>query len=645
MQNHKDRIQGRSDAAVRDIYRPVLRGYFTVFALYYVVMLPFNALYIWQSGGTALVIATVAAAATGIWGNVFTRKPCPPHQVELLLTLMNALVVANVVIALHMTFLPEKLTYFIIMAMLFALASVSFRQSAFSIALAGIALAGFMPKLQEDTFSAYAYLTFGAALASLAIAFFLRKAVTKIADAKIQTDDELKKAREVSEKLHQKSISDSLTALPNRRAFFSELAAAKQHVRRSEEAGEADMKAWLALVDLDGFKGVNDIHGHITGDLLLKEVANRLRAFAEETTHISRMGGDEFNIIFLSNESIEHVEKRSQVLLDSISKPYVIDGRHIAISCSIGCTMLDSAQSNRTQISNADYALMVAKRLGKNRFVLFDDNHAKEAGARFEIEDALRKADLEQEISVVFQPQFELGVNRIVRAEVLARWSNPTIGKISPQRFISIAEDSGLITGITLIVVKKTLDELASWQKQIPISINLSSFDIISDPTIDQIIEHVRSRGLDPSIIEFEVTESAMMIDLEKATRNLQRLSNIGFSIALDDFGTGYSNFNYLRTLPISKLKVDKSFLDNPTDPMTEKVLSSLVGMARVLGVHCVLEGVEDEIGLLMAKRAGASSVQGYLFGKPMPSGEFVDLLETSQADGDPHSGKLASVS
>ncbi len=633
MDTHSQRLKGRSDAAVREIFRPVLRGYFTVFALYYVVMLPLNAAYLGEEGGLMLVIATIVAAVLSIYGNIFMRKLAPAHHVEILLILVNASVVANVFIALNMNFMPEKLTYFIIMAMLFALASLSFRQSAFSIGMAGIALLAFLAKLDSAALIAYAYLTFGAAMASLAIAFFLRKAVATIADAKIQAEDELFKAREVSEELHQKSISDSLTALPNRRAFFSELKAMTDRVRRSQNEGSGEENVWLALVDLDGFKAVNDIHGHITGDLLLKEVANRLRQFAGGTTHISRMGGDEFNIIFPSKASAQHIEERSRVLLESISRPYIIDGRHIAISCSIGCTMMDVTQSNRSQISHADYALMVAKRLGKNRFVLFDEVHAKEAGARFEIEDALRKADLEEEISVLFQPQFELGISRPVRAEVLARWRNPTIGKISPQRFISIAEDSGLITGITLIVVKKALEEFAQWDQPVPLSINLSSFDLISDPTIDQIVDQVARSRLDPAMIEFEVTETAMMVDLDKATANLERLTRLGFSIALDDFGTGYSNFNYLRKLPINKLKVDKSFIENPADPMTEKVLASLVGLARVLGVHCLLEGVEDEVGLLIAKRAGAGSVQGYLFGKPMGSQQLMELMARPDLD------------
>lgn len=210
------------------------------------------------------------------------------------------------------------------------------------------------------------------------------------------------------------------------------------------------------------------------------------------------------------------------------------------------------------------------------------------------------------------------------------------MGHVGPDRFIKVAEESGLITDITLTVVEKALKELKSWNRPIPLSINLSSHDLVSDPMIDQIIAKSVSLDVEPSLVEFEVTETAMLADFEKAAANLDRLAQAGFSIALDDFGTGYSNFNYLRSLPITKLKVDRSFLENPGDPMTEKILFSLAGMARTLGVHCLLEGVEDELDLLTAKRVGAESVQGFLFGKPMSAEELQAVVTGERAQAEP---------
>jgi predicted signal transduction protein with EAL and GGDEF domain len=299
----------------------------------------------------------------------------------------------------------------------------------------------------------------------------------------------------------------------------------------------------------------------------------------------------------------------------------------VRVSCSAGCVRFDPRQASDAQISNADYALMVAKKQGKNQTVLFDKEHESEAKVRLEIETALRGANLASELSVVFQPQVRLGDNEVVGAEVLARWTSPAVGTIPPDQFIKIAEESGLVTNITLVVVEKALRELQGWNQKLPLSINLSAHDLMSDPAVEQIIELIERYKISASLIEFEVTETAMMADVQKATANLMRLSDAGYSIALDDFGSGYSNFSYLRSLPITRLKVDRSFIEDPSDPMAEKVLASLVGMARVLGVNCLLEGVEDEISLLMAKRAGAELVQGYLFSQPMSAADLRSAL------------------
>ncbi|WP_367947298.1 EAL domain-containing protein [Sphingopyxis sp. BSNA05] len=220
----------------------------------------------------------------------------------------------------------------------------------------------------------------------------------------------------------------------------------------------------------------------------------------------------------------------------------------------------------------------------------------------------------------------------MVRAEALARWKSPVIGEIMPTRFIEVAEESGLIANITLAVLKQAIAALKSWKDPIPLSINLSGHDLISDQIISQIIAQVQASELDPALLEFEVTETAMMADTHKASSNMLRLAALGHPLALDDFGTGYSNFSYLRTLPISKLKVDRSFMKDVSDPMTEKILHSLVGMARTLGVDCLLEGVEDEIQLVLAKRVGTHMVQGYLFGIPMTDGELLTSLAGQDA-------------
>ena len=614
-----------AQSTLGEIYRPILRAYFVVYAVYYGVMLVLNGLTM-EIGRDFLMLqsATLLATLFGIAGAWQMRKLQPDLTTEALILVMNLLVIGNVWIALSIEFLPQKLTYFIIMSMLFALASPSFRQSLVAITLALGALLSFAVKLDSATLSAFGFLSLAAAMSSLAIAYYLRKAIKRISYANNQARSELSDAMELSAEMREQSLSDSLTKLPNRRAFFEALGTV---VNEQPQANETD-QTWLVLLDLDGFKAVNDVHGHKAGDLLLQAIAERLREFAKVGVHISRMGGDEFNMIVTGVSGERELYDRCSALLAQLAAPYFIEGRQVRVSCSAGCVHFDPSKPSEAQISNADYALMVAKKQGKNQTVIFDREHEAEAKIRLEIETALRGANLADELSIVFQPQVRLGDNEVVGAEVLARWTSPAVGTIPPDRFIKIAEESGLVTNITLVVVEKALAELRGWNAKLPISINLSAHDLVSDPVIEQVIALIAESNASPSMIEFEVTETAMMGDIQKATANLMRLSEAGFSIALDDFGSGYSNFSYLRSLPITRLKVDRSFVDDPSDPTAEKVLSSLVGMARVLGVNCLVEGVEDELSLLMAKRAGAEHVQGYLFSQPMDAGELRKALE-----------------
>lgn len=627
-------MKASTAAMVREIYRPILRGYFAVFAAYYAFLLPTNFWYYQGLNLIAVVAVALITSCLGVLGFVYLRRARAAPQVERLLIALNVLVVVNVMIALNIEFMPTKLPYFVIMVILFALASVSLRQSILSIAIAIGGFLTFLPRLNVADTGVYSFLVFGAVMASLSIAFYLRKAIGLIAQSKLDAEDRLKEARSIGENMRQKSLSDSLTGLPNRRAFFEALRKATGNIKQALDdrasSEQMDDSLWLILVDLDGFKAVNDVHGHLVGDLLLKEVADRLKSHCHDEAHVSRMGGDEFNIILVSPCAEEQIKSWCDRLLDSLAKPYVIEGRHVRVSGSMGCRVMDLDEAARPQINEADYALMAAKKQGKNRCVVFNEAHAKQAAERHMVEQALRFADLENEIELLFQPQVDLRQNKVVRAEALARWTSPMVGLVEPSRFIKVAEEGGLITDITLTVVSKAFRTITGLSNRVPLAINLSSHDVITDPIIDQIIQLAKEHEVDPRLIEFEVTETAMMADIEKATANLKRLAELGFSIALDDFGTGYSNFNYLRHLPIEKLKVDRSFLENSGDPMTEKVLFSLAGMARTLGVECLLEGIENEVDLLMAKRVGVDAVQGFLFGKPMSADALAKLLDSA---------------
>jgi diguanylate cyclase (GGDEF)-like protein len=621
-------------SVVAQAYQPIIRGYFTFAAIYYAAMV---ISYFWILSGHAFFDLTAAAATACIVSGLAAyhlRNPQSSGQLEIITTVVNGLVLTNVLVALHIEYSQAKLVYFIITTIVFAFASVSMRQAAVGIIASLSALFFMIVAFEPDQIMVYSFIGFAAALTTTGIAYNLRRAIGLAVTARHDAEQRLEAAEQLGEAMRQQSLADSLTGLPNRRAFFGAL-------EQSREKASLWSGHWLMLLDLDGFKAVNDHYGHITGDALLKAVAVRLQDYCGPQTHVCRMGGDEFNIILSSDQNEIEIERWCEKLLACVAEVYLIEERLIQISGSIGCYRISAKEADISLIQKADYALLHAKRSGKNRVVVFREELAKDAAERFTIEQALRIANFSEEIELLFQPQHDLTKGQIVCAEALARWHSPTLGAISPSRFIETAEECGLISQITLTVLDKVLSVLRSLAQPIPVSINLSGHDLISDQIIDQIIQRVKASDIPPGLIEFEITETAMMPDTARASANLHRLAALGHPLSLDDFGTGYSNFSYLRSLPISKLKVDRSFMENLGDPMSEKILRSLVGMAQTLGVHCLLEGIENQLELNVAKRVGAQSVQGYLFGKPMRA-SLLELLLVNGAKTDPIERKSA---
>ena len=639
--------------ALASTYQPIVRGYFMIAAVYYAIM---TLTHFWYVEAESLqLMAGVSSLATVVIGASWyrLRKPQKMLTLELITTLVNMLMLTNVLVALHIEYAQVKLVYFIMMVMIFGLTSLSLRQASLSTILVIGALA-FEVRLHDALQVIYGFVGFGAAFSALSISHYLRGAFGLAIEAKNKADvarataeKQLAGEKSLGETLKYESITDSLTKLPNRRAFFDELAKRQN----SEPDGK---RYWLALLDLDGFKAVNDSHGHLMGDELLKAAAFRMRYYCGDDAHVSRIGGDEFAVLFetanaAGNGSLARLgapnseaEKWCQGLLDRLARTFPIAGRLVQISGSIGCCEIDPSKEATKLFHEADFALLQAKKNGKSQVMPFTEHHAKEAEKRQGIEQALKAADFDQEIELVFQPQFALDTTTMVRAEALARWTSPKVGKIGPTDFVKIAEECGLIADISIAVVRKALDTLSGWDDPIPLSINLSANDLTSDQAIDDIIALLAESSVAHDLIEFEVTETAMLHDTSRATKNLGRLAALGHKIAIDDFGTGYSNFSYLRSLPIHKLKIDRSFLENLSDPMTEKVLKSLVGMASTLGVECLLEGVEDELGLMVAKRAGAGFVQGYLLGRPMSAKELVKAQPEAREAADELTQKAA---
>jgi diguanylate cyclase (GGDEF)-like protein len=626
--------ENAANDAIASAYAPLIRVYFAVMAIYYASMSVSHFVYVAPDmllayllpSGLSAIVLGAAAYAIG--------KARSIRVMEIATVLVSGIVLANIQHALNLEFSAVKLQYFLIVVTVFALASVSFRQALLSSGTALFCLFFAVRNFPADQQVIYGFVGFGAAMSALSISFYLRRALGNAAiaeaaaqKARAKAEQNLENEKSQGDVLREKSLSDSLTKLPNRRAFFSVLEPAIANA-------DDDSQHWVALLDLDGFKAVNDTHGHLMGDELLRGVSDRLRKHCEGIAQASRMGGDEFAIITQNAMSEGEMVDWCEQLLASLAQVYPIEGRLIQISGSMGCCKIEPCSDETGLLQSADYALLHAKKTGKDRVVTFDDEHAKAASEHFRIEHALRNARFEREIELVFQPQFALDSQRMVRAEVLARWHSPSLGLVPPDQFVKVAEECGLIADISVTVLRKAIQALEDWEKPVPLSINLSANDLSSNQTMDEIMGLLVLHQVDPELLEFEVTETAMFQDKGRAEENLQRLSGLGYAIAVDDFGVGYSNFNYLRTLPINKIKIDRSFLDDLQDPMTEKMLNSLVGIAGTLGVQSLLEGVEDELGLLMAKRAGADLVQGYLTGRPMTAADLekIDPAGASEA-------------
>lgn len=621
-------LQGATDA-MAEANRPIVRGYLGAAGTYYAVMVPVHFQALDGISQITMVLASLLAACILIAGWKTSRTTLSARKLEGIAGAANLSVYTNVMFALHTNYDPANLIYFVMMAMGFAFTSVSIRLAVASIILVLGTLYVELAVNFPDQATTFGYIAFAAAFTGLAVTTFLRRAITVAIDSKQSAEDRLAKAERLGTAMSRRALSDSLTGLPNRRAFFNIL---NKKISQSDDLE----KNWLVVLDLDGFKMVNDVYGHIMGDKVLKAVTKRLKEYCDANAHVSRMGGDEFNIVLFDVNDSVVCERWCEGLLKKLAEPYEIEDRLIQISASVGSINISPADKPGQLIRNADYALLHAKKHGKNRVIVFTEEHAKNATERFAVEDALRSANFSSEIEILFQPQFDLGRDQVVRAEALARWKSPDLGKIEPDRFIKIAEECGLISKITLAVLAKAIEALKSWEHPVPLSVNLSGHDLLSNQIMNEIIEVLSNSNLDPALLEFEVTETAMMADTEKACANLNRLSKLGHSVALDDFGTGYSNFNYLRELPINKLKVDRSFVEDIGNPMTEKILHSLAVTAGALGVDCLLEGIEDELQLVMAKRVGAQSVQGYLFGKPMGRDQLTEVIFGKNAKSPP---------
>ena len=398
-------------------------------------------------------------------------------------------------------------------------------------------------------------------------------------------------------------------------------------------AGRAKSKVALIFLDLDNFKTINDSLGHSVGDALLKAIASRLRECVRDTDTISRQGGDEFLIVLPELPDAEAIAPLMVKLMERLQQPFDAEGHELTTSVSIGIAIYpDDGENFDTLLKKADMAMYRAKDAGRNTYRFFDEQMNTEAVEQLAMRNGLRKALEQGEFLLHYQPQIDLDSGRVIGAEALVRWQHPELGMVPPGRFIPIAEESGLIVPLGEWVLHEACLQTMRWQKSgltdLVVAVNLSAVQFKRGDVEQTVVNALEASGLDPALLELELTESILIRNTETILDTVKRLKLLGVKLSIDDFGTGYSSLSYLKRFAVDKLKIDQSFIrDLATDPDDAAIVRAIIQMARSLGLKTIAEGVEEE-GILDRLRVfRCDEAQGYHFAKPMPADEFARYL------------------
>ncbi|MCR6634017.1 EAL domain-containing protein [Devosia sp.] len=439
---------------------------------------------------------------------------------------------------------------------------------------------------------------------------------------------------------HRLAWLDSLTGVPNRRSFQKELA------RALEDAKANGKTIAVARLNLDRFKAVNEVFGQIMGDRVLIEVAQRIDITRPFSSFLARLDSDNFAVILTENSSGANLERLGQRLCEAIARPVKLPLGTAHVTASIGFAASGPEDTPETLFDHADYAGWLAKRDARGGTMVFSAIDAHDLRQIRRMEHLLHTADLDEEIYVLLQPQFDIAIGETTGFEVLARWRSPILGEVSPAEFIPMAERMGQIGKITQIVLRKALAISEQLPRRMRLSVNLSANDIGSPAAIDAVIAQVEAAPR-PSRVDFEITETAIMRDLDQAKEALSRLLSLGARIALDDFGTGHSSLTHVQRLPLHRIKIDRSFVAEVTsDPTSRAIVKTMVDLCRNLGMSCVFEGIETEAQLEALAGLGGTVMQGYLFGRPMLPEQALAHAEKSDAGWRPeHNQRFGAAS
>jgi diguanylate cyclase (GGDEF)-like protein/PAS domain S-box-containing protein len=434
---------------------------------------------------------------------------------------------------------------------------------------------------------------------------------------------------------------DALTRLPNRTLLRDRLTKALAGARRRK------YKVALLFLDLDRFKDINDSLGHSVGDLLLEAVAERLKTWGREQDTVARLGGDEFLITLTHVKNASDVAVAAQRLMDAMTAEFVVQGHSLSISCSLGISIFpEHGADGETLIKNADAAMYCAKKSGRNNFRFFTEDMTAQVVERLTLENSLRLALDKRELFLVYQPQMDIATGKIIGLEALLRWQHPKLGLVPPDKFIRIAENSGLILPIGEWVLRTACSQARKWQDEgLPaatVAVNVSAVQFRQEGFCELIRRVLHETGLAPQYLELELTESLLLENADLVLSVVQELKAMGLTLAIDDFGTGYSSFSYLRQFQVSKLKIDRSFIRYvAVKPDDAAITIAIISMAKSLNLKVIAEGVEDEAQMSFLREHQCDEIQGYYFSKPLTVDKVADKLR----GGNPETNARAQAS
>jgi diguanylate cyclase (GGDEF)-like protein/PAS domain S-box-containing protein len=438
--------------------------------------------------------------------------------------------------------------------------------------------------------------------------------------------EDVSELKDAHAKMERLALYDELTGLPNRRFFF-------RHLSELIDIARPDDPAVVMLLDLDHFKTINDTQGHNVGDQLLIQVAQRLMDVLRDDDVAARLGGDEFAILMHPIESFERVQEVANNILQAISRPYMIKDHELQISTSLGMACLPKdGTSSEILLKHADLAMYQAKELGRNQFHQFTENLHEQLQTYLRYSREMPKALDSQQFKMVYQPQIDLKTGDIISVEALLRWEHPELGTIAPSHFISVAEETGFIITLGRWVFAEACYALRALNHEmgynLRVAVNLSSRQFRDPDLLHMIQGFIEEYDIKPGWLEVEITESLLMQDISAAITTLKELQSMGVSIAIDDFGIGYSSFNYLKTLPINVLKVDREFIKDIPDHLDDmEITAAIISMAHRLSLSVVAEGIETEVQRSFLEEHQCDVGQGYLFSKPVGFDQLIEVI------------------